>query len=140
MTYAELFSKLTYETAVITFLKKDGTVRIMLCTRNINTISILYGFQGQALGGHDNRCNIQNGNLAAFDLILGEARSFNVQRVLNIQFADMGCTDGQPIVSTKEQLDKVIEKYVEYKNLYEQNNPMKLSFDSFDSIGGVVND
>ena len=56
--YAEVFSKLTYELAFIVFLKKDGTVRLMLGTRNLNTVSLEYGFQGKALGGHDNRCNI----------------------------------------------------------------------------------
>ena len=85
-SYPEVFSKLTYETALVTFLKKDGTIRVMLCTRNLDTISIKYGFQGAALGGHDNRCNINNGNLAVYDLILGDARSFNIDRLVDIQY------------------------------------------------------
>ena len=58
MTYPEVYSRLCYETAFVVFLKKDGTIRLMLCTRNLNTVSLQYGFQGKALGGHDNRCNI----------------------------------------------------------------------------------
>ena len=28
--YSDVFLRLTYETAIVTFIKKDGTVRIML--------------------------------------------------------------------------------------------------------------
>jgi len=133
MTYPEVFSKLTYETAAITFLKKDGTVRMMLGTRNLNTISLLYGFQGQVLGGHDNRCNINNGNIAVYDMIIGDARSFNIQRLLDIQFAG--------IISTKEQYDEVLKKFVAYKEGYEKSKPMQIDMDSFDqndNIGGTL--
>ena len=34
MTYPEVYSRLCYETAFVVFLKKDGTIRLMLCTRN----------------------------------------------------------------------------------------------------------
>ena len=129
VSYPEVFSKLTYETALVTFLKKDGTVRNMLCTRNLDTVSLKFGFQGAALGGHDNRCNIKNGNIAAFDLVLGEARSFNIDRVLSIQYSG--------IVTTNEQLDKCIEAYVEFSRQYESTHSMSLQMDTFD--GGETN-
>lgn len=78
--YPEVFSKLTYETAYLIFLKKDGSIRLMLATRNLSTVALRWGFQGKALGGHDNRCNINNGNVAVFDLLLGDARSFSIDR------------------------------------------------------------
>jgi hypothetical protein len=106
----------------LTFLKKDGTVRIMLGTRNLNTISILYGFQGGILGGHDKRCNINNGNLAVYDLVIGDARSFSIDRLLDIQWAG--------IVESKEQYDIVFDKYMEYKKNYEESQPKSIDFDS----------
>lgn len=121
--YAEVFSKLTYELAFIVFLKKDGTVRLMLGTRNLNTVSLEYGFQGKALGGHDNRCNINNGNVAVFDMVLGEARSFSIDRLVDIQY--------HGVVSTKEELDRIAQKFLEFKEEYEKTKPMELSMDMF---------
>ena len=122
-SYAEVFSKLTYELAFIVFLKKDGTVRLMLGTRNLNTVSLEYGFQGKALGGHDNRCNINNGNVAVFDMVLGEARSFSIDRLVDIQYCG--------VVSTKEELDEAARKFMEFKAEYEKTKPMELSMDMF---------
>lgn len=127
MTYQELFSRLTYETALVVFLKRNGEVRLMLCTRNLSTVSLLYGFQGQALGGHDNRCNINNGNVAVFDMIVGEARSFNIDRVLDVQFAG--------IVSTREEYDAVLKQFVVFKADYEKSKPMMISMDTFEEGG-----
>lgn len=123
-SYPEVFSKLSYETALVTFLKKDGTIRVMLCTRNLDTVNLRFGFQGAALGGHDNRCNIKNGNVAVFDLILGEARSFNIDRVVGIYYSG--------IVNTNEQLDACIKAYVEFKEKYEASHSMTLDMDTFD--------
>lgn len=128
MDYAEVYRRLSYETAVITFLKKDGTVRIMLGTRNLNTVDLKYGFQGPVLGGHDRRCNINNGNMAVFDLAIGDARSFSISRVLDIQWAGM--------VDTIEKYDEVFNNYVEYKNKYESSKPTQIDLDSMDNMGG----
>lgn len=125
MTYPEVYSRLCYETAFVVFLKKDGTIRLMLCTRNLNTVSLQYGFQGKALGGHDNRCNISNGNIAVFDLALGEARSFNIDRLVKIEF--------KGIVSTAEQLEEVTGEFLEFKAEYEKYQPMELDMDSLNS-------
>lgn len=125
MTYPEVYSRLCYETAFAVFLKKDGTIRLMLCTRNLNTVSLQYGFQGKALGGHDNRCNISNGNIAVFDLALGEARSFNIDRLVKIEF--------KGIVSTAEQLEEVTGEFLEFKAEYEKSQPMELDMDSLNS-------
>ena len=123
-SYPEVYSKLCYETAFLIFMKKDGTIRIMLGTRNMSTISLQYGFQGKALGGHDNRCNIDNGNIAVFDLGLGEARSFNIDRLVDVQF--------KGIVENKEQLESVAGQFMEFKTEYERTKPMELNMDMLD--------
>ena len=123
MTYPEVFSKLTYETATIIFLKKNGEVRLMFGTRNLNTISLVYGFQGQKLGGHDTRCNINNGNVAVFDLVAGDARSFHIDRLIDIQF--MG------VLSTKEEYDAAFEKFANFRQEYESTHPMTITMDTF---------
>ena len=124
MTYPEVFSKLTYETAFIVFLKKDGSVRLMICTRNLNTVSLAYGFQGKSLGGHDNRCNIKNGNMAVIDLALGEARSFHIDRLVDIEF--------KGVVEDKQQLDKLAAEFIEFRDEYEKTKPMKMDMSMLD--------
>ena len=121
MTYPEVFSKLTYETATVIFMKKDGAIRIMLATRNLHTVELEYGFQGKALGGHDNRCNIKNGNVAIFDIILGEARSFSINRLVSIEY--------HGAITVKEELDNVVQKYMVFKRNYEATQPMELTMD-----------
>lgn len=128
MTYPEVYSKLCYETALIVFLKKNGEVRLMLGTRNLNTVALLYGFQGNVLGGHDTRCNINNGNVAVYDMIAGDARSFNIDRLLDIQFAG--------VITTKEQYDEVLNKFVKFKDDYEKNKPMRVDMDTIKQLGG----
>lgn len=123
-SYPEVFSKLTYETAFLIFLKKDGSVRLMLGTRNLNTVSLRWGFQGRALGGHDNRCNINNGNVAVFDLNLGEARSFSINRLVSIQYTG--------IVDTMDKLNEVTEKFLAFKEEYEKTQPMHMTMDMLD--------
>lgn len=128
MTYPEVYSKLCYETALIVFLKKNGEVRLMLGTRNLNTVALLYGFQGNVLGGHDTRCNINNGNVAVYDMIAGDARSFNIDRLLDIQFAG--------VITTKEQYDEVLKRFVKFKDEYEKNKPMRVDMDTIKQLGG----
>ena len=70
------------ETALIIYFKTNGEIRLLLGTRNLSTIAINYGFNGNVLGGIDNRCSIYNGNIAVFDLMLGDARSFKVDRII----------------------------------------------------------
>lgn len=121
MKYPEVFSKLTYETAFIVFLKKNGEVRLMLGTRNLSTVSLAYGFQGKALGGHDNRCNINNGNVAVFDIVLGEARSFNIDRLVDIEY--------KGVIETKEGLESVCREFLDFRTEYEKTKPMELTMD-----------
>lgn len=116
-----MFMKLSYEVAGVIFIKKNGDVRPMLCTRNLNTVELKYGFQGDSLGGHDNRCNINNGNIAVIDLFLGEARSFNVERVVAVEYY------GE--IKTADELDSIAAKFSEFRQKYTDGNN-ELSMDS----------
>lgn len=123
MTYPEVFSRLTFEVAIITFIKKNGEARVMLGTRNLNTVSLKYGFMGKELGGHDNRCNINNGNIAVVDLVIGEARSFSISRLVDVQWLG--------VVGSVEELDKFIERFAQYRKEYEKG---LMSEDVFNNI------
>lgn len=109
--YSEVFLRLTYETAIVTFIKKDGTVRIMLCTRNLKTASLVNNYAAEKLGAHDKRCSIANGNVAVIDLELGEARSFGIDRVSDIRYL------GEV---TAQDLERVIGECNEYRNWFNQ--------------------
>lgn len=122
MTYPEVFSRLTFETAILVFMKKNGDVRLMLGTRNINTIAIKYGFQGSALAGHDNRCSIKNGNVAVFDLILGEARSFHIDRLVSIEFL------GE--IKDEAALNDAAARYSQFEAEYNKSKPTEITMES----------
>lgn len=124
MKYGEVFGRLTYELAAIVFLKKDGKIRVMLGTRNLRTAELEYGFLGQKLGGRDRNCNIDNGNIALIDMVIGEVRSFNIERLLSIDFL------GE--VRSKEEYDRVYKDFIEFKEEYEASKPMELTMDTFD--------
>lgn len=124
MDYATIYSRLTYETAGVIFMKKNGEIRLMLCTRNLKTVEIAYGFKGTELGGHDRRCNINNGNIAVIDMYLGEARSFNVERLVDIEFY------GE--IKTKEQLDEISEQFSEFSKKYSNAQESGLTMDMLD--------
>lgn len=129
--YPEVYSKLLYDTALIVFLKKNGEVRIMLGTRNLRTAELYFGWLGEKLSMQDGRCNINNGNIGIIDLILGDCRSFNIERILDIQYAGM--------ITTKEQLDNVVKQFVDFKEQYEKTKPMIIDMDTFED-GGNNND
>ena len=123
MDYAEVFRNLTYQTAIIIFIKKNGEIRVMLGTRNLKTVELEYGFKGMELGGHDKRCNINNGNVAVYDMIVGEARSFSINRLVSIQYV------GE--ITDTDTLNKVVEEYIKFKTDYEATKPKTLDIDTF---------
>lgn len=106
--YSEVYNKLSTETGVVKFRKKDGTLRVMLCTRNLITANLDYGMLKGLLDGHDKRCNIRNGNIGVIDLTIGEGRAFNIERVISI--------DWLGDIRTKEDLDKAFDVFMNIKN------------------------
>lgn len=122
--YPEVYNRLNIETAIVVFIKRDGSIRTMLCTRNLRTTEIEYGFTcGNSLRYHENRCNIHNGNIAVIDLVIGEARAFNIDRVINIEFL------GE--ISTKDDLEKAMERYLLVKQAYDEK-VREISLDDLD--------
>ena len=41
--YSEIFGRLTFDTATVLFIKKDGTIRCKLATKNISTVALEFG-------------------------------------------------------------------------------------------------
>ncbi len=121
MNYGETFLKLTYETATIIFIKTNGDVRVMLGTRNIATASLSHGYLGTELAGHDKRCSINNGNIAIIDLLLGETRSFNINRLVSIEYHGN--------IATHDEMQALHDSFKEFKHEYEQNRPQKMNMD-----------
>lgn len=115
MTYPEIYDRLNFETFVLFFCKRNGDIRVMLATRNSDTFELIQDSNSGdliiKLEQHDRRCNINNGNVAVIDLEIKDARSFNINRL--IQCYSYG------IVNTKEQLVEVMHKYMELKLNYE---------------------
>lgn len=109
--YSEVYNRISTETGIVVFRKKDDTVRVMLATRNLITASLDYGLLKSLLDGHDKRCNIRNGNVGVIDLTIGEGRAFNIERVLDIVWLGD--------IRTKEDLDKAFDKFMEVKKANE---------------------
>lgn len=124
ISYSELYLRLCYETAIVRFMKKNGDVRIMLATRNIETASLLYDFLGGQLAGHDKRCNIKNKNMAVIDLEIGEARSFSVERLIDVEF----CGE----VNAKNDIEKVFEHFMVEQKQFNESLDNKLNMDMLD--------
>lgn len=119
VVYADLYNKLEKETAIVTFLKKDGTTRVMLCTRNTLTAGFEYGYLGGLLSGHDRRCNTSNGNLATIDLVIGECRAFNISRVLDIEW--LGVIEDPKLLE---------EAYEEYRSIKDEKQKLTINMDN----------
>lgn len=118
--YSEVYNRLSTETGIVVFTKKDGTTRVMLSTRNLITASLDYGLLKGLLDGHDKRCNIKNGNVGVIDLTIGEGRAFNIDRVMDIIWLGD--------IRTKEDLELAFDKFMEVKNA--NDGTKKLSMDS----------
>lgn len=126
MDYAEIYGRLNFETAIIVFLKKSGDIRTMLATRCTSTIDLNNGDRGVTFGGYDKRCTINNGNIAVIDLVIGEARQFNVERLLKVQFI------GE--IKTQEQMDNAMEQFYVFKSHYEKSESMTLDMGTLDQL------
>lgn len=104
--YPEIYRRLMQETAILKFIKADGTNRIMLATRNTVTSELMGDNLIGLLGGYDKRCNRHNGNIAVIDLALVTCRSFNIERLVDVKWCG--------VVETEESLSEAIESYREY--------------------------
>ena len=121
MQYSEVYSKLSYEVATLIFMKKDGTIRLMLGTRNINIARLMHGFMGDKLGSRDRSANINTGNIAVIDMVIGDVRLFNINRLVRVEY--------HGIPSSIGELDKIVENYMKFKKEYEMTQPMEINID-----------
>ncbi len=124
--YSEVYSQLNFSAAVVTFYKQNGELRTMLCSRDLSTITAFCGGGNHGLGGHDKRCNKANGNVAVVDLIIGEARSFNIERVLNIEYIE---TD----IKTEQDIDNAVKRYQCLRDTYAKVMDIENVFDDKDN-------
>ena len=112
VNYTEVLNRLRVETAIVAFYKKNGNFRTMIATRNIGTAAIGNGYMGDALGRHSSRCNASNGNIAIVDLAIGETRSFNTERIVDLVWL------GE--ITTPEELEKALINFRTYTDNYKQ--------------------
>lgn len=112
LDYRELHSKLGKSTMIITFYKANGEIRPMLCTRNINTAAINYGYMGNRLSSFSRNCNERNRNIGVIDLIIGDARCFKMDRVVDAN--DLG------EITTPEHFDRAVEIFRNYVEKYKE--------------------
>lgn len=124
LDYRELHSRLGQSTMIITFYKANGEIRPMLCTRNINTAAIGYGYLGNRLSSFSRKCNENNRNIGVIDLIIGDARCFKLDRLVDAH--DLG------EITTQEQLDAAVEKFKEYVDSYKASTAGSGLFDNIE--------
>ena len=120
--YGEVYTNLCFQAAVVSFFKKNGELRTMLCTRDSDMISFCCNNGNPGLGGHDKRCNINNGNIAVVDLVIGEARSFNIERVLHIEYLNKPIKsqdDLEAAIATLQSVREYYESKIEYDDIFE---------------------
>jgi hypothetical protein len=113
MEYAEALNRVTYGVMFVAFKKKDGTIRKMMCTRdvglvnNINSALTSYEANGMlmTLGG---RSNESNGNIAVIDLEIMEARTFNCDRLVGYEYMN--------IPNSYDQFCELMSRWSIFKN------------------------
>ena len=122
MNYPEVYSRLNFELGIVIFIKKNGEFRVMLCTRCMSIINMVFGYKGNVLASHDNRCNIGNGNVAVYDMAIEDARCFNIDRVIDIQWLGP--------VGSKEQYNRMFAEFVEFRDSYVKACTATVDFDN----------
>lgn len=115
MNYSDIYKELQYNVGAFIFIKKDGTIRVMLGTRSLDIAKIQYGWISGELNKMDARCSISNGNIGLIDLCIGEGRCFNIKRLA--WYKNLG-----PI-ETKEQFEKMISWYLNFSKMYQEKFP-----------------
>lgn len=114
--YSEIFLKISHETATLIFIKKNGKVRTMLATRNMGTASLeSVEPLGGMLNAYDMKNSKENGNIAVVDLMIDEVRSFNIERLIDIQWHGV-VNDEETLASIKEGFNEFNDIYFESQN------------------------
>lgn len=121
--------------AILVFRKKNGELRVMLCTRNFQTAKLL---------DCDVKLNSKNtvkteaaGNLIVTDLIIRETRQVNISRILYSCWFGMATTQNDI-----EMLFKAFKYIREQWENYDELDPIRQSafFKSFHFTPKMIND
>lgn len=108
--YSDVYNHLNFETAIITFIKKNGEIRVMLATRDIQTIELWGSNSVSKLRSHERRCNISNNVLPVIDLEIDDARSFNIEYL--VDYRSLG------VITNIEQLLQALDYFKKYRVTY----------------------
>ena len=127
--YVQMMHDLTYNLMLIIFVKKSGEERVMLATRNRDIYRMEYGDTYNAMNGMDNKCSIQNGNIACIDMVIGEARMFNMYRVLQSYII------GEP--KNNAEYSAMFDRFMTFKEKY---TPITKDMDVKAEVTGNTNE
>lgn len=117
LLYAQMLETLDKATIVVKFKKKDGSIRVMIGTRNKMTIqAVCNNDLSGMLAGFDKRANIGNHNIPVVDLALGEVRTFCVARLEAYQM--IGIVNTTNMEAAFEYYNKV-QEYAEKERIKE---------------------
>lgn len=110
LDYGKTYGGLNFWAACVVFFKKGGELRVMLASRS-RAIAAIAGCADKVgqLNHRDSRCNIHNKNIGAIDLLLGEVRAFNTERVAWFEWVN---------VRTPEELDQAILRAKQLEEQY----------------------
>jgi len=104
--YYELKDAVEKQTIIVSFKKKDGDMRVMIGTRNMDTVNKVCGKDLlRMLYGFDKRANAENRNIPVVDLAIGEVRTFSIDRMQGYQL--LGELNDQTIPLAFEHYGKV---------------------------------
>jgi len=121
--YGEINYRLTEEFARVTFVKKDGASRVMLCTRS-NRLIELYcrknanelAYIENGLASRSSKCTPANGSIAVVDMSIDEVRAISTGKILKIEW--LGKLDGA------EDLDAQIAETFKQSNEWKKFDDM----------------
>lgn len=100
--------------AILVFRKKNDELRVMLCTRNIQTASL--AGHGCALNSKNPLKDEQAGNLLVTDLVAGEPRQINISRIVYSCWFSLATT-AEEIEMLYESFKYIKEQWKDYDEL-----------------------
>lgn len=110
MERGRMYSELSLSVCAVTFIKKNGESRCMLCTRNIKIAGRVVGYMKGSLDGVDRRNSKNPSTVGVIDLEIGEIRNINMSTVVNFKVYDN--------VNDYEGFTKALDDFTNYKENY----------------------
>ena len=118
--YNKIFNMLNFNVCCVIFFKRNGELRFLFGTRDTDVIRMGKDVEDKIkmMNHYDTKCNISSGTISVFDIVLGEVRSFQIDRLIEIiNFGE---------VKSIEKLGEVYKKYKSLKEGYESKLPKEL--------------